>query len=726
MKRFYFKNIKTKILLATSVPLVFLLTLGAISIFSVNSLTLSNMWVNHTYGVLSDADEIVATALDMEAEMRGYLLAGTDDFLDTYEKDKIMVFEKIAALKKRVSDNPKQVAKLGEVENILSQWQVNVAEPNIMLRREIDNSKTVDDLDELVSQARGKVFFDRFREKIDQFEEHEEELLEQRNLKFKAVLAQEVVSASSIETELNWVKHTYFVIEEADHLLLSALNMETGMRGYLLAGDESFLEPYHAGKKDFFANLVHLKEIVSDNPAQVKLVDEMEETMLQWRDEIAEPLIELRHNIDNSKHIDSLIKLIAKAHGKVFFNNFRQEMENFSDAEKILIVKRINHNEATIFTTYSTIIIGTLIAVIFGMIFAVITGRNVASPVNRMTAAMTKMAGGNLYVDIPNPDAKDEIGKMASAVATLRDNSIKAQSLEKDKHSSDARKINQTAMLIEMTDNFNHNVTNFLNKLVESSEGLKGTAGQLAMVANLGAEQSVKLNETADTSLKSVAIVSSTAEQFSSSIHDINQQILRATQVSRIAMDKVSGAREGIANLEKSSEKIGDIISLIRSIADQTNLLALNATIEAARAGDAGKGFAVVASEVKSLASQTASATNEIGLQISETQSATHHSVEIIQDVVDTISEMHEIASSISVAMDEQSTSMQNIVTNTHNATNSAKEVSSTVALVESAANNTQEASQSMNNVAQDLSEETTNLQNEITNFITNVTALKE
>ena len=149
--------------------MILLLLLGGIAIFNINSITGTNKLVEHTHEVLADAAGIVSSAVDMETGMRGYLLAGEEGFLDPYNNGQKSTYSGIAALQEIVNDNPAQVARLGEVEQTLREWQANVTEPTIGLRREIGDAETMNDMAALVGEARGKVYFDKFREQIATF-----------------------------------------------------------------------------------------------------------------------------------------------------------------------------------------------------------------------------------------------------------------------------------------------------------------------------------------------------------------------------------------------------------------------------------------------------------------------------------------------------------------------------------------------------------------------------
>ena len=162
ISRFNFSNWKTKpkILLGICAPLVMLMILASVSWFSISKINTTSKWVEHTYNVLGTANSIVASAIDMETGMRGYLLAGKDDFLAPYSNGEKETYKWIAELQNTVSDNPGQVARLKEVETILREWQKNVTEPAIQLRRDIGDAATMNDMAQLVAKAEGKAFFD--------------------------------------------------------------------------------------------------------------------------------------------------------------------------------------------------------------------------------------------------------------------------------------------------------------------------------------------------------------------------------------------------------------------------------------------------------------------------------------------------------------------------------------------------------------------------------------
>ena len=206
-------------------------------------------------------------------------------------------------------------------------------------------------------------------------------------------------------------------------------------------------------------------------------------------------------------------------------------------------------------------------------------------------------------------------------------------------------------------------------------------------------------------------------------MQEVGRQVSKSSEIAGRAVDEADRTHGTVQNLADSAQKIGDVIQLITDIAEQTNLLALNATIEAARAGDAGKGFAVVASEVKSLASQTAKATEEIDLQIGGIQEATQTAVAAIGGISSTIGEINEIAATIASAVEEQGAATQEIARNTQEAATGTQEVTSTITGVNRAAGEAGAASSQVLSSAGQLSQESEVLRKEVDGFISRIRA---
>ncbi len=336
-------NLKTKpkILLGICSPLVLLLILGGVSVYSINTIVDTNERVDHTHEVLGDAAAIVGSAVDMETGMRGYLLAGKEGFLDPYRGGEKATYERIAALQKTVDDNPKQVARLQRVEKVLREWQEKVTEPTIQLRRDIGDAETMNDMARLVGEARGKVYFDKFRGQIKTFSDRESTLLRKRRAEFKA--AEKAVSENFglVQKTVGWVNHTHEVIASATQLLSFAVDMETGMRGYLLSGEEDFLAPYKAGKAGFFEGIKALSKTVDDNPAQVKRLKETETTIRNWVDRVTEPAIAVRREVNTGrKKLKDIEDMVSRKAGKNFFDAFRGQIAAFVQVEAKLMKTR--------------------------------------------------------------------------------------------------------------------------------------------------------------------------------------------------------------------------------------------------------------------------------------------------------------------------------------------------------------------------------------------------
>ncbi len=275
--------------------------------------------------------------------------------------------------------------------------------------------------------------------------------------------------------------------------------------------------------------------------------------------------------------------------------------------------------------------------------------------------------------------------------------------------------------LMSMTDDFDANIVKFLVEISTAMEELSVISNGLDGVVKNGDKQANMLLNASDTAAENVNKVAAASEEMLASIREIAVQITSASRISSDAVVKVDEANGAIVSLKSNSDKIVEIVTMIKDIAEQTNLLALNATIEAARAGDAGKGFAVVASEVKALATQTARATEEIEAQVGSTQKSSQQAVDIISEVSKTIGDINEISTSISAAMEEHSVAMNEIVCSTQGAAENVSDVSGVASQVIASSESVKGASENLKVAADSLNKKSTSLNGEVEVFLSNI-----
>ncbi|MBY0363473.1 MAG: globin-coupled sensor protein [Phreatobacter sp.] len=284
------------------------------------------------------------------------------------------------------------------------------------------------------------------------------------------------------------------------------------------------------------------------------------------------------------------------------------------------------------------------------------------------------------------------------------------------------RQARQTRMS-QAIDAFNGEMTITLKTMEQSAGQLSSTANGLAANAEETTRQSTAVAAASEQSASNVQTVAAASEELSSAVAEIGRQVSHSTEIANQAVNQARQSKVVMDGLAEAAQKIGDVVSLIANIAGQTNLLALNATIEAARAGEAGKGFAVVASEVKSLASQTAKATDEIGVQIAAIQSATNQSVSSITQIGTTIETISSIAGAISASVGEQQSAIEEIARNIQEAARGTQEVSSNIAGVSQAASETGTTSTFVLTAANALTEQTDKIRHEVTDFFATIKA---
>lgn len=389
----------------------------------------------------------------------------------------------------------------------------------------------------------------------------------------------------------------------------------------------------------------------------------------------------------------------------------------------IVQISEAEANEGVTSLLIQFLIAGALI-VLAAVGIGLFVARSISNPLTQMTTAMGGLANKDWSTKIPSLGRKDEMGEMAEAVQVFKEAGQQADRMKQEEAAREARAAQEKReTMAKLADEFETSVGEVVESVANTAVDLKQTAEGVSSIAERTTAQSANVAAAAEESSVNVQTVSSATEEMSASIGEMQQQVMRSRDVSEQAANSVENAAGQVTGLSDAADQIGDVLALIQDIAEQTNLLALNATIEAARAGDAGKGFAVVASEVKSLATQTQKATEQIRQQIEGVQNESRTAVTAISSIRDVISQVTEISQSLATAIEEQTNATEEIARNAQQAAGGTQEVSSSVQGVSEASQEASAASAQLLSSSNTLTQQGEALRERMQAFINQVRA---
>lgn len=432
------------------------------------------------------------------------------------------------------------------------------------------------------------------------------------------------------------------------------------------------------------------------------------------------------------KEAEGLVRLAftddAAAAGRLgafedIFSRLETEMEAIS--EQIESVVKAGEARAAGLWLRARIVIGCAAFLTLALAFgeASLLIRAVVRPLRALAANMTDLASGRLQIEITARDRSGEIGAMAAAVQVFKENAAERQRLAEDQTRHQEAVEKRSQRIEDLAQGFERHVATAVGSLDTSAKTMQATSDAMAGIAQETLHQATAVAAASEQATANVQTVAAAAEELSASIEEISRQVAQSSTVTSGATAEAQRSQAVVRELADAATRIGEVVDVINGIAAQTNLLALNATIEAARAGESGKGFAVVAGEVKTLANQTAKATDEIAAQISGVRTRIDDTIQVIEGVVTTIATLNEIASSIAAAVEEQKAATSEIARNVDQAASGTRDVSDNIASVTRAAATAGDEATAVHGAAQALSREAGDIRRFVEGFIAEVRA---
>jgi methyl-accepting chemotaxis protein WspA len=546
-------------------------------------------------------------------------------------------------------------------------------------------------------------------------------------------------SMAKLTETAEWVEHSHKVVEALNGVLSDLKDAETGQRGFLLTGDEHYLEPYTVATSAVHQKVADVRGLTPDNPNQQRRIDALEAFIAGKFAELKET-IDLRR--DETQGLEAALKVVKTDRGKKIMDDIRTALAEMENEEAGLLKQRSEDARVSTRNANYTIVIGTLLSFLLLSSAGYFITRDISSPLGKITVAAETIASGNLHVTIEADERKDEIGLLAQAFRRMTQSLqvmatgaeevaagnlavvIKPQSAKDVVGGALAAMVQRLSTLIGQVQKSGIQVNTSATEIAATAKQQQATANEIFSTTSEIGATSKEISATAKELVKAMKEVTQIAEETATLAGSGQSGLTRMESTMRQIMEASGSINTRLAVLSEKAGNINTVVTTIAKVADQTNLLSLNAAIEAEKAGEYGRGFAVVATEIRRLADQTAVATSDIEQMVREMQSAVSAGVMGMDKFSEEVRRGVEVVGQVSAQLSQIIGQVQTLTPNFETVNEGmqsqslgAQQISDALAQLGEAAQQTVESLRQSNLAIEQLNEATAGLQSGISKF---------